>query len=126
MNNLISVRGGQVHAAHPYAEHEPLCSAGRKRNSRTNYQTTDAPVTCKNCGPDPVESASAGPRRAPISQCKVCLQFDVAPVHTTPLGHTCAGSIHSRTGRMTIAQPPLRYVEPDDDDRSTPNEDSSP
>jgi hypothetical protein len=50
--NLIAGRSKVVHAPSPILSMEPLCSAGRKRNSRTYYLKTTAPVTCKNCGPD--------------------------------------------------------------------------
>lgn len=50
--NLVANRSSVVHAPSPIQEMEPLCSAGRKRDTRTFYRPTNAPVTCKNCGPD--------------------------------------------------------------------------
>lgn len=62
--NLIAGRSKVVHAPSPILPKEPLCSAGRKRDSRTLYRETTAPVTCKNCGPDSAERLPAEPPSA--------------------------------------------------------------
>lgn len=53
MSNVISIRGGVVHARLTQVVGVwPLC----RTNQRGLYAPTDAPVTCKNCGPDSVEA----------------------------------------------------------------------
>jgi len=54
--NLVAGRSTVVHAASPLGARLPLCGAGRKRDSLTFYRNTNAPVTCKNCGPDKEKS----------------------------------------------------------------------
>jgi hypothetical protein len=61
--NLIAGRSKVVHAPSPIRPAEPLCSAGRKRDTRTFYRETSAPVTCKNCGPDHAIDATPAVRK---------------------------------------------------------------
>lgn len=59
-SNLIAGRGTVVHRPNPFYGDIPSCRTfSQGAGGRPHYQTTSAPVTCKNCGPD--SSGTAGP-----------------------------------------------------------------